>query len=196
MLMTISNDPIYAADILDKAAFCDLPIFSFHMTPDEIGSLSIEEAKVLGISGIIVFGSDYLSLQKLSKLFPGVTAVYIDSGSDDDITSKAIELYRPNTLTADPNIIDVRLSSCCQTLLGYRIELSQAELRILRLLISFSDREFTASKISKICFNDGKCGAYSIPVLVSRINKKASVISGRRLILSKRYAGYRINRFL
>ena len=194
--MVISNDPIRTANILKKAAFGDLPIFYFNMTPGEIDSLSIEEADGLDISGIIALGSNTASPQRLSTLFPNATAVCITSNSDNDIISEAKKLYRPNILDTVPEIIDVRLSSHFQSLLGYRIELSPAELSILRLLLSFSDRELTASKIARICFNGNKDGARSIPVLVSRINKKASVISGRRLIISKRYTGYRINQFL
>lgn len=195
MLMIISNDPLRTADLLCGSVVCDLPIFYFHMTPDEIESLTVEKASGLDISDIIALGSDTTSLPKLSVLFPDTPAVCLASNADD-IISKVKELYRPNILDAFPELIDIRLSSHFQALLGYRIELSQAELSILRLLLSFSDKEFTASKIAQICFNSNKNSARSIPVLVSRINKKASVISGRRLILSKRYAGYRINQFL
>lgn len=74
-------------------------------------------------------------------------------------------------------------------LLGYPLLLSNSEVYLLHtLLLSLPDHPHT----DEISENTG-ISPEQIPVLVNRINRKASAISGRRLILGVSHQGYRIN---
>lgn len=196
MLMIISKDPAQAADLIGEIRVCNLPVFAYHLTPCEAESLSAEEAARLDLSSIAVLGLDTIAQSKLYELFPGVDTVYLPSQYDSELIDNAVrERYSPHISDSIAEHTDLSFGST-PTLLGYSLELSGAELSILRLLFCFADKKFTARQISAICFPGKSGSAASVSVLVSRINKKAASISGRRLILCKRYTGYRINQYL
>ena len=75
-------------------------------------------------------------------------------------------------------------------LLGYPMNLTSTERRILMLLSEYPKNVFTPSDISHLV---GLKNSKSVAVHISSINKKAVIISERPLILSKYSLGYHIN---
>lgn len=78
-------------------------------------------------------------------------------------------------------------------LLGYRMPLTPAEHRVLCLLASDTEHSLTRRDISELSL-DG--GAASVNVHVCSINKKASLISDRKLIIIDEKGEYRLNKNL
>lgn len=77
-------------------------------------------------------------------------------------------------------------------LLGYPLLLSPAEFRLLSSVINSDLNARTSATLSALT----KIPASQIAVLVTRINRKAIVISGRKLILGKSHHGYQLNPYL
>ena len=81
-------------------------------------------------------------------------------------------------------------------LIGYRLKLTKTEHKILLLLSSNADRSFSAAGISHLIspISEKPMSANNLAVHVFGINKKASLITGRPLILNSRKEGYRLSR--
>ena len=81
-------------------------------------------------------------------------------------------------------------------LIGYKLDLTKTEHRILLLLSSHADRSFSAADISRLIspFSTKLMSANNVAVHVSAINKKASLITGRVLILNSHKEGYCLSR--
>ncbi len=77
------------------------------------------------------------------------------------------------------------------TLLGINVSLSSGEYSLLYFIAQRSPRYTTADDISAANISPS-----SFPVIISSINKKAARISSRRLIISKRCLGYRLNPYI
>lgn len=95
------------------------------------------------------------------------------------------------TLFSDPRLY-ISHNRNDSRLLGYMLELTSSEHRILLLLASFPNCIFSTDEICKLCFGGAK--ASSIKVHVCNINKKAKALSGRKLINSYRPQSYSLNR--
>ena len=74
---------------------------------------------------------------------------------------------------------------------GYDLQLGRGEFDLLRLIAEHSPECTSVEDITDIGI-----APKSLPVMVSTINKKAAAISGRRLIVSCRGRGYRLNEFM
>ena len=111
---------------------------------------------------------------------------------DSDIV-RAIEKFSsrlpsslPLKIDADPNLT---------SLLGYRLKLTRTEHKILLLLYTNRFKPLSSSQIASLAFPCDKSptGALSIAVHICNINKKATSISGRKLILNPHKNGYLLN---
>jgi len=74
------------------------------------------------------------------------------------------------------------------TLLGFDVLLSAGEYSLLRFIAQRSPKYTTANDVGAANITPS-----SFPVIISSINKKAARISSRRLIISQRCRGYRLN---
>ena len=79
----------------------------------------------------------------------------------------------------------------CILLCNYRVELTQSEYSIVSYLASRSDWAERAELSLVTGIKES-----SIPVHIANINKKASLVSGRKLIEGKRSGEYRISEYL
>ncbi|MBQ8207787.1 MAG: winged helix-turn-helix transcriptional regulator [Clostridia bacterium] len=81
--------------------------------------------------------------------------------------------------------------------LGYPLELSPAEYRILLYLCGCGDKTVSVDNILGSCFAESyRMVETNIRSHISDINRKAKALGGRRLILSVRGEGYRLNRYM
>jgi hypothetical protein len=88
--------------------------------------------------------------------------------------------------------------------LGYPLHLSMQERRIVGALADAcrdTDDGYVATERLQALCTDGTpeslpCSAGQIAVLVHRINERAAVIGDRRLIISHRGRGYRLNPYM
>lgn len=76
-------------------------------------------------------------------------------------------------------------------LLGSSVILTDAEYSLLYFIAQRSPRHTTSNDIHSISISPA-----SLPVIISSVNKKAAIISGRRLIISQRGLGYRLNPYI
>lgn len=106
-------------------------------------------------------------------------------------------IAKPRVPHFPERILSINEDTGTAVLLGYRLKLSPCEFKILSLLYK-SDRDsfIDANTIKSAALSSVGAAPSSIPVLVSKINKKAKLISGRPLILCKRNSGYKLNPFL
>ncbi len=91
-----------------------------------------------------------------------------------------------NTFRCIKLSVDRKESLLC----GYPLSLTPSEHRLLALLVRYPENVFSPSDISTLTFLRNEA---SVSVHVCTINKKAAIISGRPLILSKYGLGYYIN---
>ncbi len=77
------------------------------------------------------------------------------------------------------------------TLLGINVLLSAGEYSLLYFIAQRSPHYTTADEIGAANISPS-----SFPVIISSINKKAARISSRRLIISQRRLGYRLNPYI
>lgn len=78
--------------------------------------------------------------------------------------------------------------------LGYKLNLSDNEFKIFCSIAHSSQEYISAEKILRECFPNKCKTTGNVAVHVCNINRKAQVIGGRRLIVSKYKSGYRLNR--
>ena len=80
-------------------------------------------------------------------------------------------------------------------LIGYKLDLTKTEHKILLLLSANPDRSFSASDISRLIspLSIKLMSANNVAVHVSANNKKAYLITGRMLILNSHKEGYRLS---
>ena len=79
--------------------------------------------------------------------------------------------------------------------LGYEMELTVTEFRILWALYN-SDATVSLAELQKSIDDTKQADRKSIAVHVCHINKKAEAIGGRKIILNKCKAGYRLTEYL
>ncbi len=81
--------------------------------------------------------------------------------------------------------------------LGLKMNLTEAEYRILLYMCSNAERIFSPEEILAFCFAESyRMVSTNIKHHISHINKKSKALGGRRLILSIRGKGYRINELM
>ena len=98
----------------------------------------------------------------------------------------------------------LRLDGDTVLYLGYPLRLSTQEKRIVTALADASrdtgDGYVTTERLQYLSTDPTKaalpCSSGQIAVLVHRINRKAAVIGDRRLIVSHRGRGYRLNPYM
>ncbi len=76
-------------------------------------------------------------------------------------------------------------------LLGYELELTKSEYIILSA-IAHTEEPLSRERILELCFKGRSLKPVNVGVHVYNINKKASDISGRKLVVGDRRHGYRI----
>lgn len=79
-------------------------------------------------------------------------------------------------------------------LLGYELKLTRGEYDTLRV-INLSDGYISAEELCEMLRSDAAT-EHSVSVHISNINRKAEAISGRILVETKRYKGYRISEYI
>lgn len=82
-------------------------------------------------------------------------------------------------------------------LLGYPLKLTLSEYRILLYMCQSADETFSPKILLGSCFVESyRMTETNIRTHISSINKKALALCGRRLILSERGKGYRLNEYM
>ncbi len=88
-------------------------------------------------------------------------------------------------------------SSNKATLLGYPLNLTRAEYRILLFLCQSTDKRLDEETILCFCFAESyRMTETNVRAHISSINRKAKALSGRKLIICHRNAGYQINPYM
>ena len=114
--------------------------------------------------------------------------------SRSEIISFLSPLIEKNTAMNDFSKLKILPLNRSAALLGYPLKLTPNEYRILILLLSDPSRPFSTDDISRFAFSlDQNASKNQIAVHICNINKKASLISGRALIINPNRSGYLIN---
>ena len=187
-----------------------LPIFAYFRTEETLEQdLCIPPRTIIICECGNAERSDRIC-EKVKELFPlasiGVVLneSYVKTSLFKYVKNADLELISPfsvekltdflKKLNADSNIDRFSPTLTCSpkasALLGYDLDLSQSENRILTFLVAFSEHVCSADLIKEACLLSS---ASSVRVIIERINKKAKDISGRPLILSHYGKGYSIN---
>lgn len=200
-----------------QSSFPDLE--SAHGIRDHIASLP-EPPTVAIIDAVEDLGFGENMCVALRSKFPGVRCISIIdisrqpmtrfkylASSDAEIDISSISdvrylLYESEKVETSPPVREYRHLSLegdkySASLLGYKLPLTKTEYRILLFLCQNTDEAISENIILGYCFSESyRMTETNVRTHVSSINKKAGLISGRRLILSHRGKGYILNEFM
>ena len=77
--------------------------------------------------------------------------------------------------------------------LGYKLNLSKSEFKIICAIAGSTVEYITAESILRECFTNKDVKPGNVAAHICNINRKAAVIGGRKIILSKYDTGYKLN---
>ncbi len=80
--------------------------------------------------------------------------------------------------------------------LGYDMKLTPTERAMLHLLVTNSDRDVHADELRGVCIGDSYAESNTVSKHISRINRKAVNIGGRKMIFSPAKGYYRIKKYI
>lgn len=208
MLLVLSQNKGGAEYLINAIKNIPLPIFAYFRAFDNIEDLPIAvRAVVINECGNAEISSKLC--EDIRKDFPNASlGVILNEAHAQNslfrhVKNADFELISPfseekfakflKDLGIDNNIDRFSPTLTCSAkaaaLMGYDLDLSQSEYRLLTFLIAFDNHICPSELIQEVCF----VGTSSVRVLIDRINKKAKNISGRPLILSHYGKGYSIN---
>ncbi len=146
-----------------------------------------------------------MARNRLRSVFPCAKIVFWASkplSSDRNFTLSSIdeilnfvgEIAKKRKAFFDDKLFKIVPHDTNARLLGYPLRLTKNEHKILLLLASETGREFSCSEILSLAFPFSQnLSNNQLAVHICNINKKAALISGRKLILNPHKNGYVIN---
>ena len=215
MLLTISDSDKFCA--LLKSEYDAIGVFSFFAHYEDLAKCVDIDTDL--IDTVIIDGisaqAESTELCRVLKAFQSELRIGTVLKSSKAINAKFIQIkhadaelfypfshdqflsfYKKLCAYEEKGVNNIKLSISSDRrntyLLGYKLSLTRTEHKILLLLASNQDNAFSASCISRLIapFQSSSMSANNIAVHVCAINKKASFITGRRLILNTHKNGY------
>lgn len=103
-------------------------------------------------------------------------------------------IFKNRNTHFDEKILKITPDRKESLLLGYKLSLTKNEHKILNLLSKYPQKSFSQDEILFLAFPfDERFSKNQIAVHICNVNKKARMISGRKLILNPHKKGYIIN---
>lgn len=219
MIVTISRKEEEFEKIYKILLASSLPIFSHFETEEKFctDNTAFKFAKGLIVCGINAPDKVELICQKFKASVPdariGVIMEldksipmrfkYVPSADnelicpkDDNETLRFIEklycnIYSKERIFQSRFPLYISIQPPKAVLIGYDLMLTASELRILAFLKCHQGEYIPSETIAKICFLAGSSA--SISSMICKINRKAKIISNRKLIKCKKGWGYYLN---
>ena len=218
MLLTVSND-VGFIDRLNKTYYKN-GLFSVFSRLDNISN--IVENKTLPIDFAIIDTTLSREVSEevcayLKQLFPSIRIgvilkkrpsedamfTYFKSSddqiffpfSDEQFSCFLKKFVRNASLLSSSESLRINPEANDLILLGYRLKLTKTEFRLMLLLINHPDLVFSPNEIVWLAFSHLKTkpSPNQIAVHICNINKKATDISGNKLIMNIYKKGYTLN---